>query len=63
MRSRRPCRAQSPQGNWGGEEADEMGSLKRRKPLYLVLSHLSDRLEGRQLRIFAEVAMGSHHTA
>lgn len=31
------------------------------KLLYLVLSHLSERSEGRRLRDFAEVAMGSYH--
>ncbi|MDR5695266.1 MAG: IS256 family transposase [Armatimonadota bacterium] len=39
-----------------GEEAVE-------KLLYLVLSHLNERLEGRRLRGFAEIAMGSYHVA
>ncbi|MEM1684381.1 MAG: transposase, partial [Nanopusillaceae archaeon] len=39
-----------------GEEAVE-------KLLYLVLSNLNERLEGRRLRGFAEVLMGSYHAA
>ncbi len=39
-----------------GEEAVE-------KLLYLVLSNLNERLEGRRLRGFAEALMGSHHIA
>ena len=31
--------------------------------MYLVLSHLSDRLKGRHLGIFAKVVMESRHTA
>ena len=33
------------------------------KLLYLVLSHLNERLERRRLRGFAEVAMGSYPVA
>ena len=39
-----------------GEEAVE-------KFLYLVVSHVNERLEGRQLRDFAETLMGSYHVA
>ena len=39
-----------------GEEAVE-------KLLYLVLSNLNERLEGRRLRGFAEALMGSNHVA
>ncbi|MEM1785609.1 MAG: transposase, partial [Candidatus Bathyarchaeia archaeon] len=39
-----------------GEEALE-------KLLYLVLSNLNERLEGRRLRGFAEMSMESYHAA
>lgn len=51
-----------------GETADQGGGSVLRKEalvklLYLVFSHLNERLEGRRLRGFAEVVMGSYHVA
>ncbi len=41
--------------SWGEEAVEKL--------LYLVLRNLNERLEGRQLRSFAEALMGSHHIA
>ncbi len=37
------------------------GEEAREKLVYLVLSNLHERLEGRRLRGFAEITMGSYH--